>query len=678
MQARALFWLMAIGCGLAVAAPSAHALSYGAPTFYTHTFRGLSVATADFSGDGNGDFAVADNGNGNLAVRFGNGAGGFGAPSIYALGPGIATRALTVARINGDTAPDLVAASSVRTQVLLNNGSGGFGSPITALAGSASDVAAADVTGDGFTDLVVAQDGGGARIVLGDGAGGFTVGSALPVDGTATSVAIGQLNADTIPDLAVGTTSSKVSILLGAGGGLFNPQVSFPANGVPASVVVANFDSDSDSDLAVDDGPSQVSVLLGNGNGTFGAATSYAVDNAFNSDLAASDLNGDGHADLAVTSESFNSVSILLADGSGGFAPRVSFPAGSGPIGLAVGPLNGDSTPDLITAPQQTAAVLLSVVPQLSTSTVIHPEGNTGTTAYAFTVTASSRSVDTVTADVQTVDDSATVANGDYVPLGPQTVTIAPGQSSAGFTVQGNGDFSFEPDERFFVHLNNPVNASVAGDGTGWLLNDDEIGYPRPRAATPVSVPLVPAFERCNAPDRVHAAPLNFPSCSIPTQRSQRLTVGTPDANGQAANSIGLVQYAITVGNPGTAADEADVRLMASITDVRDKLRMSDYIAELWATATLRITDRNQAQPQTTVDLPLGFAVPCTATSDTTTGSTCSVATTIDSVVPGAVPEGARSVWQAGPVQVQDGGEDGEGATTSDNTLFLTQGIFVP
>jgi len=27
---------------------------------------------------------------------------------------------------------------------------------------------------------------------------------------------------------------------------------------------------------------------------------------------------------------------------------------------------------------------------------------------------------------------------------------------------------------------------------------------------------------------------------------------------------------------------------------------------------------------------------------------------------------------------VQDGGEDGDGATLGDNTLFLTQGIFVP
>ena len=223
------------------------------------------------------------------------------------------------------------------------------------------------------------------------------------------------------------------------------------------------------------------------------------------------------------------------------------------------------------------------------------------------------------------------------------------------------------------------MNATIANDtGTGFILNDDQIGYGRPKAATPLSIPLVPAFNRCNAPDRMHAAPMDYQSCSIPTQRSSWLTVGTPDANGEAANSVASVTYNVIPGNPGTQADEADVGLRASITDVRDKLRLSDYIAELWATFSLRITDRYQSQPTTTVDIPYGFAVPCAATADTTVGATCSINTSADAVIPGSVPEGARSVWQTGAVQVQDGGEDGEGATTSDNTLFLTQGIFVP
>ena len=70
--------------------------------------------------------------------------------------------------------------------------------------------------------------------------------------------------------------------------------------------------------------------------------------------------------------------------------------------------------------------------------------------------------------------------------------------------------------------------------------------------------------------------------------------------------------------------------------------------------------------------------MPCTATGDTTVGSTCSVNTTADAVlVPGAVKEGRRSIWQLGQVQVFDGGSDGV-VSTNPNTLFAVQGVFVP
>ena len=58
-------------------------------------------------------------------------------------------------------------------------------------------------------------------------------------------------------------------------------------------------------------------------------------------------------------------------------------------------------------------------------------------------------------------------------------------------------------------------------------------------------------------------------------------------------------------------------------------------------------------------------------------GSTCSVTTTADAVMPGAVLEGKRSVWEVGKVQVFDGGPDGVASTTP-NTLFADQGVFIP
>ena len=71
------------------------------------------------------------------------------------------------------------------------------------------------------------------------------------------------------------------------------------------------------------------------------------------------------------------------------------------------------------------------------------------------------------------------------------------------------------------------------------------------------------------------------------------------------------------------------------------------------------------------------MTVQCAATASTTIGSECSATTTLDAVTPGLVPEGKRSVWQFDRVRVNDGGPDGLVSTTP-NTLFATQGVFVP
>ena len=119
--------------------------------------------------------------------------------------------------------------------------------------------------------------------------------------------------------------------------------------------------------------------------------------------------------------------------------------------------------------------------------------------------------------------------------------------------------------------------------------------YPRPKGATPLLASLVPAFAQCTSANRMHGPPLAFSSCNPPALRSGQLTVGTPDANGQTANSAGMVRYDAIVGDPGTPADEADVALRVNITDVRRQSDLADYTGQLQASAALRITDRDNA-----------------------------------------------------------------------------------
>jgi hypothetical protein len=162
---------------------------------------------------------------------------------------------------------------------------------------------------------------------------------------------------------------------------------------------------------------------------------------------------------------------------------------------------------------------------------------------------------------------------------------------------------------------------------------------------------------------------------------SGQLTVGTPDSNGQAPKFIGDAGFRAIVGDPGTAADEADAGLRVSLIDVRRRSDLGDYAGELAARATVRITDKYNgsfpADPGTVSDMPFPFVVPCTPTTDGTVGSTCAVDTSVEALVPGAIKEKARAIWELKQIEVLDGGADAD-ADTEPNTVFARQGVFIP
>jgi hypothetical protein len=218
------------------------------------------------------------------------------------------------------------------------------------------------------------------------------------------------------------------------------------------------------------------------------------------------------------------------------------------------------------------------------------------------------------------------------------------------------------------------------GNKIGRLQPDT--GYPRPRGASPLRASLVPSFVACTSGNRTHGAPLSNSSCAPPQQVSGQLTVGTPDSNGNGANSIGDVTLVALPGDAGTTADEADMRISTSITDVRKKSDLSDYTGQVQTVLGVRLTDRQATQygdePQTTQTLTFRVNLACSGTIDTAVGSACSLVTTADTVLPGSVPESKRSIWALDKVNVYDAGPDGNVSTTADNTAFETQGVFVP
>jgi glucose/arabinose dehydrogenase len=212
--------------------------------------------------------------------------------------------------------------------------------------------------------------------------------------------------------------------------------------------------------------------------------------------------------------------------------------------------------------------------------------------------------------------------------------------------------------------------------------------YPRPGGGSPLRVPLVPSFAACavGAQNADHVAPLNLDSCSPPAQASTLLTTSS------SGRGSGSARFDVSAGNASTATDEADVRVRASITDVKKASDGTDYAGKGILSTTIRLTDRANGpagtESATVENAQIGIPVDCVANADPGLGGACAVDATLDGLVPGFVREGKRSVVSAFTVRLLDAGADGSVMPASgacpltcgsgDEKTFAVQGVFAP
>src|SRR5262245_43290721 len=344
---------LAIGGG----APAPHGRGGGAvapASGLPNNFSPVSVAAADYNGDGKTDLAaVLSNGESRLVT--GNGDGSFGQATMITSGSFSSFNlAVANAELNNDGKPDLFICSG-GCRVYLNNGAGGFTAGASVdVANTLNGFALGDFNGDGNQDIVISSFVDPYRLYPGNGSGGFGAPISLASGGATLTTA--DLNKDGRPDLIA--SGSSVVVLLNSATG-FGPRNAYAAGRVVSATAVADFNLDGrldvmaanreDSNFRVGFG---LSFLPGDGAGRLLSGLQIP-DSSSQSKVSVADLNRDGRSDVILSSSnSFqgNGVTVLLSDTKGGFeASQRYLPQGISRnyLDSVAADFNNDNIPDI-------------------------------------------------------------------------------------------------------------------------------------------------------------------------------------------------------------------------------------------------------------------------------------------------------------------------------------------
>jgi len=215
----------------------------------------------------------------------------------------------------------------------------------------------ADFNTDGKVDVAICGENQQLVVFLGDGHGGMRSLAQNATCGKAPSDMIAvDLNRDRKPDLAIANHDTDyLTVLTNGGQGHFSArQVHVHSNPHPHTVAAGDFDEDGHIDLITDSwGENRLTLVLADGKGGWRSpGTPVEVGRKPYMNVVAADLDGDGHVDLAMPNYGAGTVGLFFGDGHGHFtaAPQSPIAAGPTPFWVTVADVNADGRLDIVVA----------------------------------------------------------------------------------------------------------------------------------------------------------------------------------------------------------------------------------------------------------------------------------------------------------------------------------------
>jgi hypothetical protein len=311
-------------------------------------------AAADYNGDGKPDLAVSTTSGISILLGTGQAAQPFQSGATIPLSD---YGCMVAGDLNGDGIPDLLVPSNGTVIAYLGNGDGTFTQKRATAAATGGYLALGDFNHDGKVDFATS----GNLLALGNGDGTFQ--TPVPIEpllyNGLTNIAAGDLNGDGWTDLVLTQESdSYIYVLLNnQKGGWTETKIDVVDGRAllgPTQVLLTDLSGTGNLDIVTATEFGSAAVYLGNGTGAFTASGVLYPTGAGDSGsvIAISDVNGDGIPDLVVTEASVGTVGIFLGVGNGTFKVPYYVGAGTSPSDILLENLHGQASscgfPDIV------------------------------------------------------------------------------------------------------------------------------------------------------------------------------------------------------------------------------------------------------------------------------------------------------------------------------------------